>query len=53
MLEESPMDLGHKTTKRHKNNEIIGKRFDGLRIEVRKSQKTKKQKKLLAKTFKT
>jgi hypothetical protein len=53
MLEESPMDLGHKTSKRHKKNEIIGRRLDGLKIEVRKSQKTEKQKRLLAKTFKT
>lgn len=35
--------------KTRKTNEIISKRFDGLRIEDKKFQKTKKQKRLLAK----
>ncbi len=36
-----------------KTNETIGKRLDGLKIEDKKSQKTKKQKRLLTKALKT
>jgi hypothetical protein len=37
VLEKGPMDLGQKPSKNTKTSETIGKRFDGLRIKVKKS----------------
>ncbi len=42
VLEKGPMDLGQKPSKNTKTSETIGKRFDGLRIKVKKSQKIEK-----------